>query len=85
MSNDMAGQGQLNLPKGFPMDPSMMSGMQNATVNQALIGPDYSVDVDVYFDVPIRQNKDLSIEWSRGSGKVGFPVSASGAPTAHNR
>ena len=28
MSNDMTGQGPLKVPKGFPMDPSMMPGMQ---------------------------------------------------------
>jgi hypothetical protein len=30
MSNDMTGQGPLKVPKGFPMDASMMSGMQPA-------------------------------------------------------
>jgi len=29
MSNDMTGQGPLKVPKGFPMDSSMMPGMQS--------------------------------------------------------
>jgi hypothetical protein len=129
MSNDMTGQGPLKLPKGFPMDPGMMSGMQstnddrlhmavtfqnvtstmqsynlndfrivapngqswpivddggNATVNQAFLEPKYNVSADVYFDVPIKQNKNLTIEWSHDGTKVEFPVNTSSAPTAHN-
>ncbi|MDX6391525.1 MAG: hypothetical protein QOJ73_2588 [Streptosporangiaceae bacterium] len=34
MSNDMTGQGPLKVPKGFPMDPSMMPGMQSANDNR---------------------------------------------------
>jgi hypothetical protein len=128
MSNDMTGQGPLKVPKGFPMDPGMMSGMQpvnddrlhievslqnvtstaqtyelsdfrvigpggrswpvvddggNASVNQALLEPSYGVSLDVYFDIPIKQDKDLSIEWSRGGATVDFPVNTSGAPTSH--
>jgi hypothetical protein len=128
MSNDMTGQGPLKLPKGFPMDPSQMSGMQsvnddrlhvalnlqnttstvqrynlsdfrvigrggqswpvvddggNVSVNHALLEPSFAVNLDVYFDIPIKQNKDLSIEWSRGGATVEFPVNTSGVPTPH--
>jgi hypothetical protein len=34
MSNDMTGQGPLKVPKGFPMDPGMMPGMQSVNDNR---------------------------------------------------
>jgi len=129
MSNDMTGQGPLKVPKGFPMDPGMMPGMQSANDNRLRVEvnlhnvtrhmqtyaksdfrvfgpggqswpfvdiegngpvsatglqPGYVVTLDLYFDIPIAQSKDLSIEWTRGGATVDFPVDTSGVPTPHH-
>ena len=128
MSNDMTGQGPLKVPKGFPMDPSMMPGMQpvgdnrlhvevdlrnitaqvqqyalgdfhavapggktfglsgyggSDTATTAVLEPGFQVTVDLYFDIPIQQSKNLSIEWSRHGSTVEFPVNTSGKPSPH--
>lgn len=128
MSNDMTGQGPLRVPKGFPMDPSMMPGMQAAnqdrlrlevnlrnvtsdaqryamsdfrviapggqswqtsddggtgSAKEAILEPGFEATVDLYFDIPIQQSKNLSIEWSRGGSTVYFPVNTSGKPSPH--
>jgi hypothetical protein len=128
MSNDMTGQGPLKVPPGFPMDSSMMPGMQSADDNRlrlvadvrnvsskaqryaigefsvvgsggrwtpsddggsssassALLEPGFGATVDIYFDVPIAQSKNLSIEWSRSGHKVDIPVNTSGVPSPHS-
>jgi hypothetical protein len=126
MSNDMTGQGPLKLPKGFPMDPSMMPGMQapgtdrlrfevdlsNITTGlrryavsdflvtapdgqswkpnenggsaaQATLEPGFRATVDMYFDVPDKQSKNLTIQWSRDGTTVEFPVDTNGVPSPH--
>jgi hypothetical protein len=62
--------------------PELSNAGQNTYVNQAYIEPNYSVTVDVYFDVPMTQAKGLSIEWSRGGDKVDLPVNTNAAPMA---
>jgi hypothetical protein len=128
MSNDMTGQGPLKVPKGFPMDPGMMPGMQTANDNRlqvdvslqnitrhiqsyaksdfrvigpggrswpfvdvegsgfsrAYLQPGYDVSLDLYFDIPLTQSKDLSIEWTRGGVTVDFPVTTNGVPAPHH-
>jgi hypothetical protein len=126
MSNDMTGQGPLKVPKGFPMDPSMMPGMQGPGDNrlrfevdlsnvstgvqryamsdfrviapggqswkptenggsaaEANLEPGFQATADMYFDVPIKQSKNLTIRWSRDGTTVQFPVNTSGLPSAH--
>jgi hypothetical protein len=128
MSNDMTGQGPLKVPKGFPMDSSMMPGMQPAGDNRLRVEvnlqngtssvqryalsdfravapggqswkfsdnggtgtatagdlqPGFEATVDMYFDIPTAQSKNLSIEWSRGGTTVDFPVNTSGIPSPH--
>ena len=62
--------------------PELSNAGQNTYADQAYIEPNYSVTVDVYFDVPIKQNKGLSVEWSRGGDKVDLPVDTGAAPMA---
>lgn len=60
--------------------PEISTAGQNTYVSQADIEPNYSVTMAVYFDIPMKQNKDLSVEWSRGGAKIDFPINVSGAP-----
>jgi hypothetical protein len=50
----------------------------------AVLGSGYSATVDLYFDVPVTQTKNLSIEWSRGGSTVEIPVDTSGRPQPHS-
>ncbi len=50
---------------------------------QSMLGPGYATTVDVYFDIPIAQTKNLAVEWSNGGTTVEIPVDTSGAPPAH--
>lgn len=123
MSNDMTGQGPLHVPKGIPMDPGMMPGMQGpgmdrlrvevnlnndttSGLNYSLsdftlatprgqtfrvdgsdhadmprssgIYPGFGVTVNLYFDMPAKQHKNLTLEWSYGGTTVSIPVNTRG-------
>ncbi len=56
----------------------------NGPVSDTVLQPGYVVTLDLYFDIPIANSKDLSIEWTRGGAKVDFPVSTNGVPTPHH-
>lgn len=60
--------------------PEISTAGQNTFAGQADIEPNYSVTVDVYFDIPMKQTDGLSVEWSRNGDKVDFPVDIGGAP-----
>jgi hypothetical protein len=47
------------------------------------LAPGFEATVDMYFDIPIKQSKNLSIEWSRDGTTVEFPVNTSGIPAPH--
>ncbi len=48
------------------------------------LGSGYQEVIDLYFDLPTTQTKNLSIEWSRGGSQVEIPVDTSGKqPSAH--
>src|SRR5215472_1469705 len=49
----------------------------------ATLGAGYAATLDLYFDIPTSQTRDLSIEWSRGGSTVAIPVNTSGKPSAH--
>jgi len=55
----------------------------NTNVKQAWLNPGYQATVDLYFDIPTAQTKNLSIQWSRGSNSVDIPVDTSGKPQPH--
>jgi len=54
------------------------------SVSEAPLRPGFDVTLDLYFDIPIKQSKGLSIEWARGGAIVDFPVSTNGVPTPHH-
>ncbi len=48
------------------------------------LGSGYQEVVDLYFDIPNSQTRNLSIQWSRGGSQVEIPVDTSGKqPSAH--
>jgi hypothetical protein len=49
----------------------------------ATLGSGYAATIDLYFDIPTSQTKNLSIEWSRDGSTVEIPVDTSGKPSAH--
>jgi hypothetical protein len=55
----------------------------NVVQKVATLGSGYNATVDLYFDIPTSQTRDLSIEWSRGGSTVQIPVNTSGKPLAH--
>ncbi len=62
--------------------PEISTAGQNTYANQGAIEPDFSVALAVYFDIPMKQSKGLSIEWSRGGATVDIPVDIGGASMA---
>jgi hypothetical protein len=56
----------------------------NTSQKQATLGPGFSATVDLYFDIPTTQSKNLSIVWSRDGSTVEIPVtSAKPSPHTH--
>lgn len=45
----------------------------------ANIQPGFQVTLDLYFDVPAKQSKHLTVKWSRGGTTVSIPVNTTGA------
>jgi hypothetical protein len=46
--------------------------------------PGFGTTIDLYFDLPTAQTKNLSIEWTRGGTTVGIPVDTNGTlPQPH--
>lgn len=43
-----------------------------------VLEPGWSTTVDLYFDIPAKQTKNLSVRWSHGGSTVSFPVHTSG-------
>lgn len=54
------------------------------TVGHGVIEPGFQVTVDLYFDIPSQQAKNLSVRWSRDGTTVEFPVNTSGVPSPHH-
>jgi hypothetical protein len=54
---------------------------ENNVPGSALLEPGFQATIDVYFDIPAKQSKNLSIEWSRGGTTVEIPVNTSGTPS----
>jgi hypothetical protein len=50
---------------------------------ESTLSAGYQATLDLYFDIPVGQTKDLSVEWSRGGSTVEIPVDTSGKPPAH--
>jgi len=50
---------------------------------QETLRPGFATTVDVYFDIPATQTKNLSVEWSNGGSTVEIPVDTSGKPSPH--
>lgn len=47
--------------------------------SSANIEPGFGVTLDLYFDVPAKQSKHLTLKWSRGGTTVSIPVNTTGA------
>jgi hypothetical protein len=45
---------------------------------KAVLEQGFSTTVDLYFDVPAAQTKNLSVRWSHGGSTVSFPVHTAG-------
>lgn len=60
--------------------PELSTAGENTYATEGDIEPNFSVTVDVYFDIPAKQSTGLSIEWSRGGDKIDLPVETNGAP-----
>lgn len=43
--------------------------------------PGFGTTIDVYFDIPAKQSKNLTLKWSRGGTTVSIPVNTNGKPT----
>jgi hypothetical protein len=66
--------------RSFPVDST--DGSLQPT--NAILRPGFGTTVDLFFDVPTAQSKNLSIEWSRGGTTVDIPVDTSGKlPSPH--
>jgi Domain of unknown function (DUF4352) len=48
--------------------------------SSANLQPGFGTTIDVYFDVPAKQSRNLTLEWSRGGTTVSIPVHTSGSP-----
>jgi hypothetical protein len=46
----------------------------------ANLQPGFGTTIDLYFDVPAKQIKNLTLRWSRGGTTVSIPVHTSGQP-----
>lgn len=44
----------------------------------AVLEPGFSTTVDLYYDIPAKQAKNLSVRWSHGGSTVSFPVHTTG-------
>jgi Domain of unknown function (DUF4352) len=72
------GDFSLSAPDGktFSVDPI---GHEDMT-SSANLQPGFGTTIDVYFDMPAKQSKNLTLEWSRGGTTVSIPVHTSGSP-----
>jgi hypothetical protein len=50
------------------------------SASSATLQPGFGTTIDVYFDIPAKQSKHLTLEWSRGGTTVSIPVHTSGQP-----
>jgi hypothetical protein len=46
----------------------------------ANLQPGFGTTIDLYFDVPAKQTKNLTLKWSRGGTTVSIPVRTGGQP-----
>jgi hypothetical protein len=58
--------------------PELSTAGQNTYATQGAIEPNFNVTLAVYFDIPMKSSKGLSIEWSRGGTTVDIPVDLDG-------
>lgn len=66
--------------KSFPVDSLGVSTQPM----RAILMPGFGTTIDMYFDVPAAQSKNLSIVWSHGGTTVNFPVATNGKlPSPH--
>jgi hypothetical protein len=48
----------------------------------AYLRPGFSTTIDVYFDVPAADSKNLTLRWSRGGRTISIPVNTTGKPSS---
>jgi hypothetical protein len=46
---------------------------------QADLQPGFRTTIDVYFDIPAANSKNLTLRWSRGGRTISMPVNTSGS------
>ncbi len=67
----------LSGPGGKTWQPN---GQEHSSmVGSATLAPGFQVTVDVYFDIPGKNSKHLTLNWSRGGTTVSIPVTIGGA------
>jgi hypothetical protein len=67
---------------GQSFGPNGNNGSTQAT--SAILRPGFGTTIDLYYDLPTAQDKNLSIEWTRGGTTVGIPVDTNGTlPQPH--
>jgi hypothetical protein len=73
-------------PGGQSWKLSSTGGIGHAVPIETVLQPGFHTTVDAYFDIPAKQSKNLTVEWSRDGTTVDIPVSTNGtlpAPHTH--
>jgi hypothetical protein len=71
-------------PGGQSWKLSSTGGIGHAVPIETVLQPGFRTIVDAYFDIPAKQSKNLTVEWSRDGTTVDIPVSTNGTlPSQH--
>lgn len=71
-------------PGGQSWKLSSAGGIGHAVPIETVLQPGFRTTVDFYFDIPAKQSKNLTAEWSRDGTTVDIPVSTNGTlPSPH--
>jgi hypothetical protein len=66
--------------KSFPVNPTDGSSQPTS----AILRPGFGTTIDLFFDLPAAESKNLSIAWSHGGTTVDLPVYTNGTlPSPH--
>lgn len=71
------GDFRITAPGGHTWKP--YTSAENSVPGSAALGPGFQTIIDVYFDIPTKQARHLSIRWSRDGTTVVIPVHAGGS------
>jgi hypothetical protein len=71
------GDFRVTAPGGKSWKP--YTSAENSVPVSAILGPGFQTTIDVYFDIPTKQARHLSIRWTRDGSTVAIPVHAVGS------